>query len=333
MKKLIAIVLVAILAAAGVAYMVAASDNADDGLVIRYDDYISYSVFAGEPASAAGSLELVTVGSTEYVWASDIGFGSLLFYDGTELEYDVKKANLSVYMIAGQSNGAYSVERSDPSMIDNIAPGTAYWYGAARPGQGIIENNSIQDMIDLSSGEALIGGLDAPLAAGLVDDAKVLIVNTAVGGTEIASWIPGQTQYERAKSLFADALTKIDPRFDVTVKSYIWSQGEADSLTSIGTYKAYFLLMHDSFTSANEFSPVPLKAAIIVQTRAIDGINSSIAQAELPTLSNTVFMGTKITQTFTVANGLMNEDDRHYTQAGQIVVAGDVSIKIRSMNL
>jgi len=338
----IAIAMILIGAGAFVVFGGSSSPETDDGrTVLQYDDYVEFSTFASYPVTSSGTLNLVSMGGTNYVHAADIGHGSVTYTDGSTELFKVTKANLSVYMIAGQSNAAYRDVGIDPTMITGLRPGTAYYYGTStEPSNSIGGANMSSDTSSYwiwpmvsNDGTAKIGGIDAPLAADLVtDDEKIMIVNTAVGGTLISTWVPGERTYERAKILFNDALNKIDnSRFNVTVKSYIWVQGEQDTATPIDSYISSFLEMHDAFTTGGVFSFKPLQKAFIAQTRAYNGVNSSVAQAELPTLDSTIILATTVTQTFTVANGMLTSDNIHYSQAGRIVVAYEVAIKIRSI--
>lgn len=331
-----AAILVAVLLVAGCgAYFYFDTDPAATASPISYDDYIEFSEFSGTPVSAEGSFSLTTVGGVDYVHASDVGEGIITYEDGSVETHDVVKAKLDVYMIIGQSNGSYTSSRADPSQVEGLKPGTAYYYGTtARPSSIADVGNAIHSMVN-DNGTAKIGGLEGPLASRLVEAIgnKVLTVNVSIGGTPISSWLPAQSSYLSAQTTFADALSKIDTdRFDYTVRDYIWLQGEADTGTNVQWYVNAFNAMHNSLTGTvrTAFSDHPFQHAFIVKTRAVNGVNSSAAQLLLPD-DVTIFLASIVTDTFSNANGLLNGDDLHYTQSAHVLIAQDVAETIKQV--
>lgn len=332
---IISVILVALIAAGAWSFLATSDDDADE-LSFTFDDYVQTSELRAEPVTASGSLTLTSIAGISYIRAIDTGEGKITYADETSETFTVGKAKLDVYMIAGQSNAEYRGNSATPSMIEGLVPGTAYYYGTeTRPPLISIDETStygIHSMVNVETGAAVIGGLDAPLAADLVASIgnKVLIINTAVGGTSIGTWMPAATNYLRAQTLFADALSQIDlDHYDVTVRDYLWCQGEANSSTPVSSYKTSFLLMHASMITADEFSELPFQNAMIVKIQAAKGVNSSQAQIELPAIDSTIILATTISDTFTVANGLLVSDNLHYSQAGHILIAEDVAEKIK----
>ena len=336
--KIIPIVIVAALVFGGLVYFTSTNAETDGEMAIYYDDYLTFSEFEKDPAAAAGTLSLTSIQGIPYVHANDVGEGKIIYSDGSEQVFDVQKANLDIYMIAGQSNAEYRPNYTDPSKID-VKLGTAYYYGTPTRPAGISQDANtyeIHSMVNLNTGVSIVGGLDAPLAAGIVEltGHKVLTINVAVGGSSILTWLPGATNYLRAQNLVDDALSQIDrDKFVTTVKDYVWIQGEADDYMSVSTYKANFLTVHSSFTTTNEFSSEPLQYALIVKVQAIQGQNASIAHQQLPAMSDTILLASTITDTFTVENQLLGPDGLHYTQAGHILVANEILETIGEMRL
>ena len=280
----------------------------------QYDDYQKCS----SDCVASGALEVVSLGGTYYVHASDIGDGSYTDYGKTH-DVTVSKADLDVYMLAGQSNAAYAFYDSDAASPRPL-PGTAYYYGTsttpAQSWNGTTDDYGIYSMVD-SDGDMYIGNIEAPFAATYYERTgnKVLIVNTAISGTKIGLFVPGQSGYTYMEDCWTDALSKIDTdHFNVLIKSYLWIQGESDSATAVNAYCGSFVSMNEALTDPD--GNFKLKSAIISQVRSASSANAAEAQAYLTSVWPGIYMGTEIAQTFTVANGLLRDDDLHYTQAG-----------------
>lgn len=63
----------------------------------------------------------------------------------------------------------------------------------------------------------------------------------------------------------------------------------------------------------------------MVKTRDVNGGNSCAAQIEIARTNPNVIMASTLPDTFTVANGLMNSDNLHYTQKGRILIGEDIA--------
>ena len=126
------------------------------------------------------------------------------------------------------------------------------------------------------------------------------------------------------KDYWTDAISKIDTdNFNVSIKSYLWIQGESDANLSVSAYCGAFVKMNDALTDPN--GDFKLKSAIFSQVRKASSENAAEAQAYLVTVWPNVYMGTEIAQTFTEANGLLRDDDLHYTQAGYNKIGVDLA--------
>lgn len=280
----------------------------------QYDDYRVCS----NDCTASGSLEIVNLGGTTYLHAKDIGTGEYSEH-GKTYEVMVEKANMDVFMLGGQSNAAYAyydASAADPRPL----PGTAYYYGTSTtPAQSwhtTTEDYGIYSMVD-SSGDMYVGNVESPFAATYYEKTghKVLIINTAISGTGINAFIPGQSGYDHMVEYWTDAMGKIDSdHFEVSVMSYLWIQGESDSSLPVNAYCGAFVKMNDALTDPD--GVFKLKSAIISQVRKASSENAAEAQSYLASVWSNIFMGTEIAQTFTEANGLLRDDDLHYTQAG-----------------
>ena len=168
-----------------------------------------------------------------------------------------------------------------------------------------------------SAGEMYVGNIEAPFGATYYEKTghKPLIINTAISGTGINVFTPGQTGYAHMVEYWTDAMSKINTDvFDVSIKSYLWIQGESDSSLPVASYCGAFVKMNNALTDPNgEFK---LKSAIISQVRTESSANAAEAQEYLSSIWPNIYMGTTLAQTFTETNGLLRDDGLHYTQAG-----------------
>lgn len=280
----------------------------------QYDDYRTCSA----NCTASGSLEVVDLGGTSYLHAKDIGDGEYS-ENGKTYPVTVQKATLDVYMLGGQSNAAYAYYEPSEAQPRPL-PGTSYYYGTSTtPAQSwhtTTDDYEIYSMVN-SSGEMFVGNVEAPFAATYYERTghKSLIINTAISGTGINAFVPGQSGYAHMLEYWEDAMSKIDTdHFEVSIMSYLWIQGEADVNLSVSSYCGSFVKMNDALTDPD--GPFKLQSAIISQVREASSQNAADAQEYLASVWPNIFMGTEIAQTFTEANGLLRDDDLHYTQAG-----------------
>lgn len=307
------------------------ADNNDDEVIPfwQYDDY----KIIDDIDYVSGSLEIVD----GYVHAKNVGRGTIVYNDGTVENVYVNRAILDVYLILGQSNGAYYNEsRYNPELASPIPPrGTAYYYGS--PELPVYSENEDLDGYDMYSmtnddGTAHIGNIECPFAGQYYDNTghKVYVINGAWSGASILHFVPPDGKvYQASQTIFKSAIECIDTNlYDFDVKSVIWVQGESDSYISIETYKIRFKSVYDALVEHNspfKFSNYKFENILIVKTRAVNGINSSIAQEELSNELPDVYIATSITDSFTIENGLMNSDNLHYSQLGDNLIGIDVA--------
>lgn len=283
-----------------------------------YDDYQPCAA----NCEASGSLEVVSLGSKSFLHAKGLGVGS---YSSSGKTYNVTvaKAPLDVYMLAGQSNAAYAyydVSQSSPTPL----PGTAYYYGTsstvAQSWNGSIDDFGIYSMVN-GEGVAYIGDSMGPFSAKYYEltGHKTLLVNTAIAGTSIALFQPGQSGYTHMETFWQDALSKINTDYyDVQVKSYIWIQGESDAGRTTSEYSGLFVAMNHALT--DKTGDFGFNSAIISQVRPAISESVAIAQSQVASAWPNIYLGTTIAQTFTIENGLLREDNLHYTQLGDNIL-------------
>lgn len=329
MRRVIAIVVVLALIAGGAYYFLHDNSAAEE---ICYDDYIE----SPAAVSADGSLEIVTLSGMNYIHAVGVGTGSVEFSNGSVETHVVKKALLDVYLLLGQSNAQYYFSNILEDSV-KTEPGTAYTYGIAR-GTPIIASSynsetmkrycSIHSMNDLN-GDQLISNLEAPLAANLHNFSgnKILVLNGAVSGAKMETYLPGEINFTRASVIFNDAVESIDrDLFEPRIKSYIWVQGESDYGTEVEQYKTWFIEMHDDLTGIGIFSDYKFDAAFISLVRAT---SPTIAQIQLILDPGTsVILGATSAQSFSIDAGTLQSDGVHYTQLGDNILGSELAESI-----
>lgn len=236
--------------------------------------------------------------------------------------------DLTVFVLMGQSNSAHNynyggnlaIVREDVPLIPE---NKAYYFGMSAPTSKEASNGRWRDMIDASymhsmvrDGEWAIYSLEPSLGQTFYDytGKKCLIINVGVGGISIDTLLPGGDTYEYATLMIDTALSRIPSNYRIDMGCIFWLQGERNKNSEIDWYKEKFTEVWDNFRSMYGFESI-----VISQTRAQNGGNATIAQAELAG-SNGVYMGTTLSQTFTLENGLMYSDDVHYSQKGKDLI-------------
>lgn len=300
--------------------------EATDDYHAQYDDYIETTA-----VSSSGNMELVTIDGVKYAHATGVGEGVLTYSDGSVDTYTISKAELDVWLLTGQSNAAYYGEsRYDPDTATPVPKmGTSYYYGTssapvvfANPFEPD-SSYGIYDMVDTSTNTAKIGNIELPFAGQYqkYTNHKVLVVNGALSGASIEKLIPGGEVYTFMQTAFSDAMSKVNTSYyNINSCGYIWAQGESNSSTLVDSYKMYFMEIYNSLSGQDQAhvfnADYNLPVCMIVQTREADSVNAAEAQEQLAAENDGIFLATTITQTFTVANGLLNGDNVHYTQLG-----------------
>lgn len=247
--------------------------------------------------------------------------------------------NLEVYILAGQSNAAYSLntQRCNPEYVDDHipSPSTKAWYygtesipirnglSSSTPSDydTTFESYSLWEMY--RNGHWVIGGEEPALAyeIGKRTEADVLIINTGVDNQKISELLPNTTCGQYVNEVIDHALAHIDhdEYSNINLNGIVWIQGESDNVanTSVESYKTDFGILRDWYASKG------FAQWYIVQIRGLIHDVVATAQTELASEYNDVKI-TEIARSFTIANGLMTSDDIHYTQEGRDIVGTTV---------
>ena len=285
-----------------------------------YDDYIEVE----DAISAEGSLEIVEIAGRTYVHAADVGEGVYKLADGKVITLTVDKAVLDIVVAMGQSNNRYTCW-DIPEIAAFPELGKAYYWGTefepvTNPN---VQGATMQELRDPDTGAVKLGDKIPVFCARWVEQTghKIFYVITAVGGSSITSWIPGEQQYQRQIRILNQATAAIDSdRFDYDISCCTWIQGEADSTMPLEDYLDYFGQMWDGLTS--ESYPYDLKRMIMATPRVGTAVEADRILAEQ---TDGIVLATDAATTFTMDNGLLGPDGTHWTQEGDNLVAEAMS--------
>lgn len=249
------------------------------------------------------------------------------------------KEDLVVFLMLGQSNGAYT-SRANPDEVDSFVPnGHIYYYGNSENPMLISDWDAsecgIYDMMETPY-DARIGGIDQPLASNFykLTGKDALVINCCVSGSKIVEWYPGTENYSWAQNCFADALSKVDStKYNIEIGGLVWIQGESDPTWQIHAYKNRFnsifgTMKHTDPDHSNFNEDYVFDMAYISLVRQYRGQNTVCSQLELCAQYTDIVLGCYVCDTFTYENGLLYNDNTHYTQKGRNIVGKDLAIAI-----
>lgn len=303
----------------GVLFTMASPDGDDSW---QYDEY---RVVDGA-VSAEGSLEIVTVDGVMMVHANSIGPGRVHMSDGAVIDHDVVRAELDLIYLAGQSNaGYYEVDVSAASPVP--APGTGYYYGTESTYE--LYNDALMDAAEFrpmtsSEGVALIGDKAPSIVASYHEKTghRVYLVCGAIGGKPIYTFDPVfGYMWGHMRTVLSEALDAVDDElYHINTDSacYMWIQGEADINTDPAVYREDFLRMHDALIRGD--LGVDFKHGFLSKVRMQNSPSIAAVQVEICNETPTLTLSTEAADGFTVANGLIASDDKHYTQEGDNII-------------
>lgn len=314
-RKLVAMIIMVIVVIVAIPLIPTSPEEQDpDGW--QYDEYRPIGSYTG----ASGSLEIVTVGETEYIHAKSLGTGKLILSDGSTETIQVGKAHLDVCFMFGQSNSAYVV--ADPSQAPVPLPGTAYYYGAdnGKYSEIMFASATIHSMTNMDGTAATAD--KAPSFAikyNEITGHRVYFVCGSISGKSIITFDPdGGKTWAYADEVMEYAIKALDKRyFTYDSIAYMWIQGESDSTMAIDEYKNRFLEMNKAIMNGGLAGQKFHHAFISMVRTASSGTAQAQLAEEYPDM---ITMATTIATTFTQANGLLAPDNIHYTQAGDNLI-------------
>lgn len=244
--------------------------------------------------------------------------------------------SIDVFLLAGQSNAAYTF-RADAAESGPVIPhGHGFYFGSSESPVSYSEWDSdaaysVYDMTE-PSGRAHIGGIEQPFAATYYKSTghNICIINVAIGGSKIVQWYPGEEYYIWAQEVFSKAVDALADKFTIIPKGMIWMQGESNPTWPIEAYQNRFMttlnsMSHESSSHGYFNEDYALNNCIISLTRQHRGQNTCIAQIQLAATYDNVELGCIVCDLFNPENGLLYNDDTHYTQKGRNIVGVDLA--------
>ena len=156
---------------------------------------------------------------------------------------------------------------------------------------------------------------------------KACYAHCAKGATTVCQWQPGTERYEALVKKARGAIACLE-REDYTVghRSFVWLQGESDAIenTPPGEYIEKMKALADKLQE-----DLSIEYFMIIRVGKFYDFPCEVimeAQEQLCREDERFYMLTRVTSTFTVENGLMQDGDWafHYTNKGYDLV-GDIA--------
>ena len=225
------------------------------------------------------------------------------------------KAAVDVYMLTGQSNAAYFYAEPEHAVVTQN--GSAYIYDIS-DGEYFIQSMNRDDVT------MAFGNVEASLCKSLYENMgnKVIIVNAGISGKKIIDFKPYEgSVYFHIEDVWKNigdvmATQWFKDRFEPTIRSYIWIQGESDDWLSPEKYVEDFMNIHLAFRSPELFGfDYGFISSVVPRFFRPNDAQERIAQA-----CEDVYMATRITSTFSPETGELRDDNLHYTQEGDNVL-------------
>ena len=236
---------------------------------------------------------------------------------------------LDVIVIDGQSNAEYyrdnngMVNISEVNSVLGAPHHKILYYGTSTQPAGYHQRNDL-DSYSIHeayvNGSYVVGSLLAPLGYYYSEKSghDILIINAGVAGSPIEGLVPDSTGGEWRSDLIDHVMPLIHGYSKINKIGWVWLQGESDKNTPISSYKESFYEIQEYYET------IGYDNCYIVKTMYEHGKNATIAQAQLIIESSNIYLGTDITDTFP-GTPMMKADNVHYTQAGRILIAGDLT--------
>lgn len=287
-----------------------------------FDDYRP----CANDVETSGAFEIVSYDGRHYIHAKDVGTGAI-----NGVEYSVSKAPLEIFVLWGQSNAAYYQE--DVSIVNKECTkctSRAYYFGTLSEPLAILSPSPLSTNLDDCTiqssanpdGSWRIGNIEAPFESVICkfneEHSRPYVINVGVGGQRLEYFTQGNPGYTLINSAIPAAISSIDlDHFEISYGAWIMCQGEANTSTSIAQYISDFEEVRTTL------SGLSFNEGLIIQTVEKDGVNSSVAQSIIVDSYSGVYWGSTKTQGFSIANGLLVSDDKHYSQKGDNILGAD----------
>lgn len=234
-----------------------------------------------------------------------------------------------IIIIMGQSNATYRPTAAEISEAEPVpAPGTAWYYGVkTRPANFSYPASECRIWPISDQNGARIGDKWPAMAAAYVEasERNVVIAECAEVGQSITQFSPTDPGrlWVASKQRLTDVIEKMEAaglhpgRINV-----VWIQGEADRYMSAEEYEQRLTTIGETMFNGGLGHSVDIPIWISL-TKGTGG--SVEAQKAIVNDRAGLFrMGSTLATTFTPANGLLQDDWTHYTQAGNNLLGADL---------
>lgn len=265
-------------------------------------------------------------GGLEYCGLINLFWIPLKFIPEKMFEGSSLSTELDVFLLIGQSNGAYFKENVEVANEEvHLSPGSAYYYGSSSKPEDFspdwkstYPSYNIYPMSD-SFGTFRIGSLESSLASHWcqLTSHKTLIINTCRGGTSIYYFQPGEFMSGYISTLLYDCLSKIPDEYNINLKSIIFVQGEEDRFLDQETYITQFNKAYTYFKTLS-FEKFVMSKVRCQYSTVISSAQSYIASGDPNILLSS------IPDEFNVNSGTIEPDELHYSQRGRNILGGGV---------
>lgn len=238
------------------------------------------------------------------------------------------KDDLYVFGVFGQSNAAYGHEDLDVvnSTIPAIEPGMGFYYGVNGLPISYDTDPASGQIYDICpNGEYVIGNWEPSFIQKMAESGKkTLIINFGVPGRSIVALQPGGYAWAWESSVIVNALSQIDKtKYNVCMAGLLSIHGEADSYHEMATNEYIDRFMTTFNTLKSDFGFDCCLMSIVRDTR---GTLIQTAEYQLIESQPDIILGCGETVDFTVENGLMTDDDLHYSQLGDNILGADNAV-------
>lgn len=244
---------------------------------------------------------------------------------------DPDHSELCVFALAGQSQAAYrSVDLTVAQENPAVKPNQAWYYGTSSApvyyssdwASWDLSGYGIYSMTD-DEGKWRVGSLEAPFASKFINSTgkDCLIINTAISGRNIHSFVEGNPGWDYTKMIMDDALSKLPNTYEkITYSAVIWLHGQADLLASKEYYVEEFgKVYHQYGTDYN------LNTWLIEQPRASEAPTIDIANEIICDTYPNCYIASTFGTNNIVNGGPYLYDGTHYNQLGRNIVGTEMA--------
>lgn len=241
----------------------------------------------------------------------------------------VDDSDLYVFVLAGQSQAAYrAYDVAVANELPGVYDGQAWYYGSS---SSPIYYNSNWQSWDYSTlginsmtnpdGTWRIGSMESAFASKWVNSTgkSILIVNTAISGRSIASFIDGQEGWAYASTMLDDALSKIPDSYKIHYGGIIWLHGQANLTASAEWYVGRF---GEVYAQYKEYG---FNKCVIEQPRASEAPTIDIANEIICDTYKGCYIGSTFGTNNIVNGGPYLYDGTHYNQKGRNIVGVELA--------